>query len=634
MRAKSISVVIVAEGEWLNLLPLSLNAVARQLYPLELIEVVIVTTNECYAEVCTIAGRFTSLEFQIVTDPMTGIHAPSYRKKLGWQQAKNEIFIGLDADVLVPAYIFSHIVTVLNAYPNFSIFSSERTQLTIKELSFDFRATFNRFEISEFRLANVTGRELTDGLYAKHPWTCASYLWAVKRTLLVAEDFVTAYDGIWGIEDNDLAINLYERGIHPLSHGSLRVLHWQHLTQSDDLYDAQLALLLRRHPAPYIVTRDLAFMYSRKRLPNWQASQPHGKRYSLAIQLPRYVQIVSSAVVLRSLYLALRTVAYNEGRPIPSITPLPEINPLLPHAYLMSDQDSSPKAKDNPAQSVNLWGLIYGDMKQYPPRRAYNIGYLPLEGEIIDAGYYSYLQLFDALWVSSERNAATLRRYGWIKPLAVIPLGIFSGYFYPHRYRPTRSVEYQFLTVGTGQRKQTHELIDTFAQTFSPSDRVGLMIGDSFHAESVVNYIHQHWPQWEEVIKVGAQDRSIDSISQLFLTSDAFITASRGEAWQLPVLEAMACAMPVIVPYDNGIPYVNETNAIIYHSSPVVGNAPFGYVEPDMKDLSRVMRQLVSNPEPAQQRARQLLEVVHTHYSWFTAARALWQWLDETVPHA
>lgn len=635
MRAKqrTVSIVITVEGDWVTMLPFTLNTLARQLYPLNRIETILVTTKEYQPAVAAVAAQFKNLTIRIVTDPMTGVFTPSYRKRLGWQMATGDYFIGVDADVLIPSYTLALVDTVLTAHPGFILFGDERKDITLDDSIYvNISELFVSSGIDEFMSAGLSGRAQLAGLYAKHPWFCASFIFAIERSNLLVEDFVTEYDGLWGVEDNDLTISLYKRGICPLSHPDLKVLHWQHTKQDDGLYDAQLALAFRRHPEPYIINRDSALLYSRQRLPSWQAPRPKTYPYVVHFRSQQYKTVVSFAIVLQSLYLAMRTRAYAEGRPLPTITDFSKINHLLPHEDNRTVKNI-PDLVDPKAQIVNIWCLVYGGIYSVPSNETYNIGYLALEGEVIDQGYLSYLQLYDALWVSSARNAATLRAQGWNKPLAIIPLGVFSGYFFPHRFRPDDTVKWQFLTVGTGQRKQNFALIDTFATTFNPDEQVKLVVWDNFQAKYCRQYIQRYWPKWQSLIVVPDIDRTNVSISQLFVTSDAFVTASRGEAWQLPVLEAMACGMPILAPRDNGIPYLNETNAILYNSHLITGVAPFGYVEPDLDDLGRLMRALVVDPQPARERSSQLLDVIHTHYSWFSSARIAWQWLDDNVPH-
>lgn len=614
--------VIVAGEQWVVTLPYTLHSLKRQLYPLEKIEVIIVTADEFQTAIIQVCERYPELTTRIVLDEVSGVHDPSYRKRLGWQVAQGEIFIGLDADIILPAYAISYVTAILQYYVGFAVYSQKRKDITVANLEIDLNKTFSAFDLDESLVAGYAGRMILNGVYPKHPWSCPSFFFAVERSLLRAEDFVTEYGGMWGVEDNDLTASLYKRGVHPISHPHLFVLHWDHVKQSDELYEAQLKTALKRHTESYIINRDLVMMQAHKRVSSWKAPKSFIPAYTLHIEPQGDYHVNSSSVVLASLFIALRTQARFDNRLLPTLGSLHRIKHFLPHDRLLDREDYCETPHNDTSFQVRVWGLLYDKFQPLPARGAYNIGYLALEGEVIDTNYLSYLQLFDALWVPSQRNADSLRAYGWLKPLAVISHGIFSEYFFPRRFRPQRDAQFQFLTIGEGGSKQTYDIIDRFATEFTPHEKVGLTIGDSSQSENIKVYIQHYWPRWQGLIQDGGHEQNFFALSQHFLTSDAFVMASRGEAWQLPVLEAMACGMPVIVPRDNGIPYVNDTNAIQFDS------------KPHLDALMQTMRALVTNPQAYQQRAQQLVETVHSQYSWFAAARTAWQWLDENIPHA
>lgn len=627
----TISVVIVAEKMWVLLLPYTLNSIARQQFPTESIEVIVVTTGESEEKVQAICQRFPHIHTTVLCDEITGIHDPSARKRLGLRHAQGVIIVGMDADIILPAYAFTYISEIITHYPQSIVFADERIAITPADCSGDLGQIFHTCEIEEFSNGAFSGAILEKDIYPRHPWSCASYFFAVAHGHITEDDFSLAYSGMWGVEDNDLVATLYKRGVQPISHYRLRVLHWNHAAQSDDLYDAQLQTALERHPEPYIITRDAALLYSWRRLPRDRAPRQETYPYDIHFSIPPYTYVNSSALVASSLFFASRSIAMNEGRVVPTMSPLTAIDHLLP--YPEYRVDALYPINPPTANHVVVHFLISGNFTTAPDPATYAIGYVAFEGSRIDPAYYSYLNLFDALWVPSELNMQTLRAHGWAKPIGVMPHGIFSGYNFPHQYRNCTYADFRFITVGIGRRKQHYALIEQFTKAFRPHERVGLYIVDAFHSAQLQQCIRERYPEWQTLITVAEPDLSYAAVSREYVMSDAFVSVSRGEAWQMPVLEAMASGLPVIVPRDNGIPYVNETNAILTDSYPVEAPMDYGYVIPDIAATVRAMRALVNDPRPAKKRATALLDVIHTRYTWTNAARIMWQWLDEHIPY-
>ena len=83
---------------------------------------------------------------------------------------------------------------------------------------------------------------------------------------------------------------------------------------------------------------------------------------------------------------------------------------------------------------------------------------------------------------------------------------------------------------------------------------------------------------------------------RLYAQSSAFVLPTRGEGYCLPVAEAMAMRLPVIVTNHSGLTaFATEDNAFLI---PVDGSVvnPFGFIEPDVGALVGIMRRVVASP--------------------------------------
>ncbi len=112
--------------------------------------------------------------------------------------------------------------------------------------------------------------------------------------------------------------------------------------------------------------------------------------------------------------------------------------------------------------------------------------------------------------------------------------------------------EIRFLFVGgTIFRKGIDVLLAAFARAFRPADGVGLVIKDmgskSFYrgqtAEAqIAELCERGYP-----VEYIERDLSEAEMAGLYAACDCLVHPFRGEGFALPVVEAMACGLPVIV---------------------------------------------------------------------------------------
>ncbi len=138
----------------------------------------------------------------------------------------------------------------------------------------------------------------------------------------------------------------------------------------------------------------------------------------------------------------------------------------------------------------------------------------------------------------------------------VVPNGVDTQTFRPGLRPlplPTKK-KFKFLFVGgTIYRKGPDILLEAFAQAFTAADEVCLVVkdfgGDSFYqgqtAETVIRAI-QARPNAPEIIHLK-DELSSAQMPSLYAACDCFVLPYRGEGFGMPVLEAMACGLPVMV---------------------------------------------------------------------------------------
>lgn len=164
----------------------------------------------------------------------------------------------------------------------------------------------------------------------------------------------------------------------------------------------------------------------------------------------------------------------------------------------------------------------------------------------------------DQLWVHS----------GWVRDNAiqsgiparkvrVIPLGVDDRIFHPvgDMYRLSTRKGFRFLFVGrTVVRKGIDILLSAYTKAFGPGDDVCLVIKDSSQ-----DIFYKGIDFRKEIIKLAGDatkpeviylDRYFEAsvLASLYRAADVGVFPYRAEGFCLPILEAMACGVPVIVP--------------------------------------------------------------------------------------
>jgi glycosyltransferase involved in cell wall biosynthesis len=226
--------------------------------------------------------------------------------------------------------------------------------------------------------------------------------------------------------------------------------------------------------------------------------------------------------------------------------------------------------------------------------------------------------------------------------LKLLPNGFNPAVHYPNA-TPTPILtrkRFKFLFVGgTIARKGADLLLATFLKTFRRSDDVCLVIKDfggqsAYQGQTLAERIRsaQADTASPEIVYLD-QDLPEQELAGLYTACDCLVHPYRGEGFGLPVLEAMACALPVICT-GGGATDDFATDEFVHRLASrrvFIGNAISGmkldhrgwWLEPDLEELSRVMREMVLNPQPFKERAKLGAQHVHGNWTWAHSARTM-----------
>lgn len=280
----------------------------------------------------------------------------------------------------------------------------------------------------------------------------------------------------------------------------------------------------------------------------------------------------------------------------------------------------------------------------------YKVGFSMFEADGLPEEWVRQCNEMDEVWVPSSFNRETFRDAGVSVPIHTMPLGISTGHFNPHIQPQRFSTRFTFLSIlEWSERKGQEVLIRAFMDEFAQQDDVLLVL-------KVMNQDYRNNPYLElarlglsgrddikvveyhcdiQAAQVGTYDRErvvilyngdvpYYQLGCLYRGCDCFVLPTRGEGWGLPVMEAMACAVPVIATgwsalrdfFDEDTGYVLNVQRMV----PARTRSPYyeglQWAEPDYEHLRSLMRHVFEHQDEAASKAEVASEFVMSRFDW------------------
>jgi len=218
------------------------------------------------------------------------------------------------------------------------------------------------------------------------------------------------------------------------------------------------------------------------------------------------------------------------------------------------------------APSVKIWHQF--DLLSHVGRGKY-YAFPFFEVDKLPTNEIYHINSADEVIVSCEWAKQVLLSNSITKPINVVPLGVDRNIFKPPSENIKPKENYVFCSIGKWEKRKAHDtIIECFNKAFDTDDNVELWL---LTHNGFLNQQQEH--EWlslvntsklKNKIKVFPRLPSHHSVAETISYTDCGIYISRGEGWNLELLETMSMGKPVIVSnYSAHTEYCNSDNSFL-----------------------------------------------------------------------
>lgn len=271
------------------------------------------------------------------------------------------------------------------------------------------------------------------------------------------------------------------------------------------------------------------------------------------------------------------------------------------------------------------------------------IAYTVFETTIPNLHTLNALKQMDQVWVPTSWAKDILISHQIPKEIIkVIPEGIDPEIF-NNQVIPFAEFEkfesFRFLSVGKWEaRKNPQQLLKAFDMAFEPHEPVHLVVQFNSEIQGL-----QKLDVKKEIAKLGLKNHAkiitVDQklaqdsdMAKLYKSCHCLASATRAEGWGLPLIEAMACGLPVIAPaYSGPTAYMTPQNS---YPIPIEGledaycplffqnKGQHGqWAKIKTKTLADQMRYVYENQDHAQKIGQAAATEIQQNWTWKHAAQ-------------
>jgi glycosyltransferase involved in cell wall biosynthesis len=250
--------------------------------------------------------------------------------------------------------------------------------------------------------------------------------------------------------------------------------------------------------------------------------------------------------------------------------------------------------------------------------------YTMFESDDLPGHWLRVLREFDQVWVPSRFNVETFAAAGLPgELLRRVPIGIDAPTWSPDGPRLTLPNRRRtaFLSVfDWNERKGPDVLLRAWAQAFGPDDDVVLYLRTGTSSVGAVGGPREQVralgldPGRLAPIELITENLPVAAYAALFRSVDAFVLTSRGEAFCVPLLEALAAGLPAIgTGYGGSADFLDETTGfpiparLVPVTPSLAHRVPYyacqRWADPSVDATAAALRGIVDDPTTAATRA-------------------------------
>ncbi len=295
----------------------------------------------------------------------------------------------------------------------------------------------------------------------------------------------------------------------------------------------------------------------------------------------------------------------------------------------------------------------YGDIKK-------NIGLFFTETNNLQ--YHSWpsrCNLMDELWCASSVEKNNLVNSGVTKP--IYPMGIpvdVTKFEKQYNKIDLQSVSHHFIFYTISEftdRKNIKDLIRAFHLEFGINEPVSLMIKTGMgglHPDAASEQINKEILDTKTALRIYAKPEQYKkdilitqslpeaALNSIHVTGDCFVTASCGEAWCMPALDALGFGNHVIATrgigtndfvtsFQNGYTVSSTSVPVIVKDPPIVDlyTARETFKKINVRELQRAMRKIYTNDKEFKIKQKNARETVK-EFSYEKVGQKMWKILN------
>jgi autotransporter strand-loop-strand O-heptosyltransferase len=249
--------------------------------------------------------------------------------------------------------------------------------------------------------------------------------------------------------------------------------------------------------------------------------------------------------------------------------------------------------------------------------------------------FFNKLKCADQVWVPTDWQKICLIKQGIQKEkVKIVPEGIDPEILFPDKTNVFD--KFTFLILGKWEtRKSTKELIKAYVELFGNNDNTQLLLSCSN------NFPDDDFKSTSERLKnINVDCKNIkiidfqhrEEVIKMIQSSHVYLSCSKSEGWNLPLIESLACGIPSIYSDCSGqLEFAKGLGIPVKIHGEILDkkNPMFGYYSPDYNDLKDKMLEVYNSYAFYKEKALKDSFIIRENFTWEKAAKIATQHLKD-----